>query len=119
MLLAMQNQLYIVHNYLAKVVALGRIIIPLEPGMYSLDIHIIWFEVFPKPHQPRRWKLIVDLSHNKANSVNDGLEPQLCSLTYASIDDAVTTVLRIGKSSYYISQVSLGEHVLDSSGTPL
>lgn len=94
----MQNPT-IVRDYLAKEVALGRIIGPLEPGMYPLDIHINRFRVIPKSHQSGKWRLIVDLSHPKGNSIHDGIEPDLCSLLYVSINDAVTKVLKKGKGT--------------------
>ena len=77
----------VVSEYLAKEGALGRIIGPLESD--RRDIQVNRFGVIPKPHQPGKWRLILDLSDPEGNSVNDGIEPDLCSLTYASIDDAV------------------------------
>ena len=61
------------------------------------DIQVNWFGMIPTLHQPRKWRLILDLSHPAGNSVNDGMEPELCSLTYASIDDTVELVLKMGK----------------------
>lgn len=55
-------------------------------------IHISRFGVIPKPHQPGKWRLITDLSSPKGNSVNDGVDPALCSVSYASVDDAVKCV---------------------------
>ena len=64
----------------------------------------------------------MDLSHPEGNSVNDGIEPDLCSLTYASIDDAVELVLKMGKgtmlakldleSAYRIVPVHLQDRLL-------
>ena len=42
-----------------------------------------------KPHQPGKWRLIVDLSHPKGFSINDGIEAELCSLKYTSVEEAV------------------------------
>ena len=53
--------------------------------------------MIPKPHQPGKWQLIVDLSHPKGNSVNDGIPPELCSLRYVSVDDAVKVIVALGK----------------------
>ena len=53
--------------------------------------------MIPKGHQTGKWRLIVDLSAPKGASVNDGIRPELCSLTYASVDDAVRVVLRLGR----------------------
>ena len=49
--------------------------------------HISWFGVIPKASQPGKWRLIVDLSHPKGKSVNDGISPELCSLHYVKADD--------------------------------
>ena len=43
----------------------------------------------PKSHQVDKWQLIVDLSHPYGHSVNDGILPDLCSLSYSSVDKAV------------------------------
>lgn len=55
-------------------------------------VQVSRFGVIPKPQQLGKWRLIMDLSspkHNKHNSVNDGISPSLCSVSYASVDDAV------------------------------
>ena len=99
MLSAMQNP-SVVCDYLTKERALGRIIGPLEPHVLStMAIQVNRFGVIPKPHQPGKWRLILDLSHPEGASVNDGIEPDLCSLKYASIDDAVEVVLKKGKGT--------------------
>jgi hypothetical protein len=41
--------------------------------------------------------MIVNLSHPKGSSVNDGISSELCSLSYASIDDAISTIIRLGR----------------------
>ena len=55
--------------------------------------------VIPKPHQPGKWRLIVDLSSPRGKSVNDGIDPLLCSLSYARLDDAVLRILKVGTGS--------------------
>ncbi len=86
----------VVDSYLAKERAAGRIIGPLSlPG--GEGVHVSRFGVIPKPHQPGKWRLIVDLSHPKGRSVNDGVDRELCSLSYASIDVASSMVLRLGR----------------------
>ena len=52
---------------------LGRIIGPL---LKILDIQVNRFRVIPKPHQTGKWRLILDLSHPKRNSVSDGIESE-------------------------------------------
>lgn len=87
----------VVKEYLEKEQLLGRVLGPLEPG--SLPLHISRFGVIPKSSQPGKWRLILDLSHPCDYSVNDGIEPELCSLSYASVDSAVAVIMRLGKGS--------------------
>ena len=48
--------------------------------------------LIPKPHQPGKYRLIVDLSSPEGFSVNDGIDANLCSLEYATVDDAASLV---------------------------
>ena len=52
--------------------------------------------LIPKPQQPGKFRLIVDLSAPSGFSVNDGISPALCSLEYASVEQAATLVRRAG-----------------------
>ena len=54
------------------------------------------FGLVPKGHQPDKWRLIVDLSYPAGRSVNDGIDPALCSLHYTSVDVACRRVLALG-----------------------
>ena len=96
MLSAEQNP-EVVDAYLAKEVTVGRVV-ALSAEHQLTEVHISWFGVIPKPHQPGKWRLIV-MSHPKGRSVNDGISPELCSLAYASIDDAVKIILQQGRGS--------------------
>ncbi len=81
-----------IETYLAKERGEGRII-ALQPNEKE-SAHSNCFGVIPKPHQPGRWRLITDLSYHKCGSVNDGIDPALCSMLYSTVDDAVrSTVL--------------------------
>ena len=51
------------------------------PGMHFSSSGVI-----PKHHQPGKWRLILDLSNTQGHSVNDGIDPRLCSLQYISVD---------------------------------
>ena len=55
--------------------------------------------MIPKPHQPGKWRLITDLSSPNGTSINDGIDSQLCSLSYASVDDAVKCIAHLGKGT--------------------
>lgn len=85
----------VVDDYLGKEVRLGRVLGPIEATQLPA-MSINRFGVIPKPHQPGKWRLIVDLSHPKGASVNDGIEPELCSMSYTSVDEAVRTILELG-----------------------
>ena len=89
----------VVEAYLAKEHGAGRIIGPLQVPQSSSNtlVHISRFGVIPKPHQPGKWRLIIDLSHPEGRSVNDGVDGELCSLAYATIDEAATIILRLGR----------------------
>ena len=50
----------------------------------------------PKGHNTGRWRLIVDLSSPRWASVNDGISEDLCSLRYASLDDALRLICHFG-----------------------
>ena len=43
--------------------------------------------------------MIVDLSAPKGHSINDGIRPELCSLEYATIDQAAELVRSCGKGA--------------------
>lgn len=57
------------------------------------------FGVIPKRYQPGKWRLIVDLSSPDDASVNDGIDPHLCSLAYPSVHDAAKLVRASGKGT--------------------
>jgi len=55
------------------------------------------FGQVPKGHQPGKWQLIVDLSFPRWCSVNDSIEPEVCSLHYTSVDKACRKVVAKGR----------------------
>ena len=89
----------VVDAYLATETKAGRIIGPVSlPKPEGADaVHVSRFGVIPKPHQPGKWRLIVDLSHPHGRSINDGVSPELCSLAYASIDQASAMIVRLDR----------------------
>ena len=54
------------------------------------------FGIIPKSNQPGKWRLILDLSYPPEHSVNDGINPQWCSLCYATVDQAIGHILQLG-----------------------
>ena len=65
-------------------------------------VHVSHMGLVPKPHQPNKFRLIVDLSSPGDKSVNDGIPSDLCSLKYASVDDAVTMVKTLGRGTMLV-----------------
>ena len=85
----------VIDAYLAKEREAKRVVGPLSNAQGA--VHINRFGVIPKPHQPGKWRLIVDLSHPAGRSVNDGVAAEWCSLAYTSIDEAVAITLEQGR----------------------
>ena len=85
----------IIDKYLMEECEKGRVAGPFTADQVQ-GIHISRFGVIPKKSQPGKWRLIVDLSHPKGSSVNDLIDPSVCSLTYVSVDEAANRVLQLG-----------------------
>lgn len=75
----------------------GRLVGPLPQSVVPL-VHTNPIGLVPKSHQVDKWRMIVDLSSPTNRSVNDGISKDLCSLAYASVDDAVERILRLGRA---------------------
>ena len=84
--------------YLEAELAADRIVGPFEADEVPL-IQVSRFGLIPKSNQPGEWRLILDLSSPLGFSVNDGVDPALCSLQYATVDQAVGYILSLGKGA--------------------
>ena len=91
----------VVENHIATEVSAGRLVGPVAGPLTPL-VHVSPLGLVPKSHQFDRWRMIVDLSFPHGNSVNDGIPPELCSLAYASVDDAVEHILQLGRSTQLV-----------------
>ena len=65
----------------------------------TLFTPVLSFGVIPKGHASGKWRLIVDLSSPKGASVNDGIDPLWCTLTYISVDDVAKIIAGMGKGT--------------------
>ena len=54
--------------------------------------------VIPKK-TPGKWRLITDLSFPYGKSVNDGINPDITSLTYIRVDDVAQQVITLGRGA--------------------
>ena len=85
----------VVSDYLEAEMSRGAVLGPFAPDAMP-GVQINQFGVIPKPHQPGKWRLIVDLSHPEGKSVNDGISSDLCTLQYTRVDDVVRQLLQLG-----------------------
>ena len=89
----------VVGAYLASEQAAGRMS---GPWPCSSSLHTSPVGLVPKGHDGLAWRMIVDLSSPSGRSVNDSISPDLCSLSYPSVDDAVDYVLALGRSTQMV-----------------
>ena len=89
----------VVTAYLQKEQSLGRLLGPFPPSHLLPPTQLNRFGVIPKGHNTGKWRLITDLSHPPTGSVNGGIEPELCSLSYTTVDDIANRILHIGKGA--------------------
>ena len=75
----------------------ARLIGPLPSPI--VGVHISPIGLIPKPHQPGKWRMIMDLSSPTGASVNDAIDKALCSLNYTSVDEAVAIVRTLGQGA--------------------
>ena len=94
---SVRNYPEVIADYLAVECANGRIIGPL-PRDSIPGVHVSKFGLIPKK-TPGEWRLIVDLSAPEGASVNDGVYEHLCSLKYASVEDALWVIARLGRGT--------------------
>jgi len=87
----------VVTAYLEEECAHGRVIL-VGPRESVAGLHISPFGVIPKG-QTGKWRLIVDLSSPHGHSVNDGIDRELCSLSYVSVEDVASSILLLGRGA--------------------
>ena len=78
---------------------MNRVVQLPKPVVLQLGVHCSPIGVIPKRHKPNKWRLIVDLSSPGGASVNDGIDKQICSLSYTSVDAVVERILDLGKNA--------------------
>ena len=86
----------VVTDYLQKELSLGRLLGPFQSTAMLPQLQINRFGVIPKGHNTGKWRLITDLSFPTGFSVNDGIDPLLCTLSYTTVDDIAAAVASLG-----------------------
>ena len=97
----------IIEEYLQKDTTAGRILGPFSPHSMP-GVHINRFGVIPKRFQPRKWRLITDLSFPDGHSVNDAISPSLCTLQYITVDQVALAAAQRGPPAW--QKPTLGQH---------
>ena len=76
--------------FLNKECFLCRVVGPLDLRAFP-SVHCSPIGLVPKGSSGK-WRLIVDLSSPHGRSVNDGIDPALCSLEYVTVDQVANVV---------------------------
>ena len=92
---------HIVDGKVCEELAADRLLGPLSPHLAAL-VHTSPLGLVPKARQTNKWRMICDLSSPINRSVNDGISPDLCSLQYARVDEAVLIVRSLGQDTQLI-----------------
>jgi len=88
----------IIDDYLLNELLLNRILGPFSPHL-APSIHINCFGCIPKKHQVEKWHLITDLSFPEDESVNDAIDPKLCSVKYITVDQVARHAVLLRRGS--------------------
>ena len=78
-----------VSSYVNTELRKGRFIGPFD-ATGATGVHISRLGEVPKGHAPRKWRVITNLSYPEGRSVNDGIDPSLCSLSYISVNSVAS-----------------------------
>ena len=80
------EHLEVVRDYLAQECSEGRVL-----GPFPVEDQQGRFGVIPNG-KSGKWCLIINLSAPEGRSVNDGIELDLCSLSYVNVDEAAVVI---------------------------
>ena len=83
----------VVTDYIQAELSRGRMLGPFDSINDLPPLQINRFGVIPKGHNTRKWRLITDLSFPQGRSVNYGINPFFCSLSYTTVDDIAAIVV--------------------------
>ena len=85
-----------VDEFIKKELLLGRLFGPVSDTSDLPPLQVNRIGVVPKGHNTGKWRLITDLSFPRGQSVNDGIDPLLCSLSYITVDEVAAKVALLG-----------------------
>ena len=81
---------------IAKEVQFGRMVGPFSKPPF-LNLQVSPVGLVPKPDG--RWRLITHLSFPAGSSVNDGIDENICSVSYSSFDKVSKMIFSLGKNA--------------------
>ena len=87
------DHLEVIREYIANECSEGHILGPFDPNLLP-EVQISRFGVIPKRNSSS-WRLILDLSSPEGWSVNNGIDSDLCSLSYVSIEDTARAIVGV------------------------
>ena len=90
---------------------------PFAPNEIQYPVHISRFGIIEKRNQPGKFHLIVDLSYPPGMSVNDGISPELSSMSYTKVDDVVQGIWQSGVGSM-LAKIDITKGLQGSARTP-
>ena len=86
----------VVSEYLDTETHLNRVVKLSEREADDMSTHCSPIGIIPKKNKPGKWRLIVDLSSPEGASVNDGVDKEISSLSYTSVDAIASKVVTLG-----------------------
>ncbi len=89
----------VVEEYLHKECALNRMLGPFPCTDNLPRLHISRFGVIQKGHNTGKFWLITNLSSPAGQSVNDGIDSELCSLMYTKVDEVAAQAVCSGRGA--------------------
>lgn len=92
-LLSVKQNPQVAWEKVMKEVSLGRIAGPFDTCPIS-NLKLSPIGLIPK--KDGTWRLIQHLSYPSGGSINDFIDPQLCSVNYTSMDEVVESIISLG-----------------------
>lgn len=85
-------------QYVCQESSTGRILGPFQASV-APTVYISQVRVIPKNRQQGKWRVITDLSFPEGYSVNDAIDPKLCSLQHLTVDQVAAVAMTLGRGS--------------------
>ena len=99
MLSASAHRQVVSHYIMEELQATQLVCVGSEEVASSMGIHCSPLGVIPKKNKPNKWRLIINLSTPEGYSVNDGIDMELSSVSYISVDNVVARILKLGRGA--------------------